>query len=355
MNYQDLKKKYNELIPKILKKNQSILIESFIEYYLENNRNIISNKYDEIVFIYYLNIESIKYAIEDFLSTFDDKEKYADLLNFYKVYNNRKISFEEDDESDILERFIGCSNPNIFNNIELNKYLNDNLTNSLLGCDIIEKDKKIYRIIFFPILTVSEGNIIHEINHAITRDILATINDNNTTIEVGKVGLDINFASEIIDKNMEDERITEELINEKASQEITEIFKRKGGDLTAFCYNLPFMSPYSFNLYLVDSFYNKFKEYIKVARITENKNELLNRVNPLNYNEFVKLINENYEDNNFFAAFRELIVTKKIDSLLNEMEKSVQKSRDLTEEELEEYYKSLKEKGLNIKILNKKR
>lgn len=89
-NYQELKKKYNELIPQVLKNNQSILIESFIEYYLKYNRKIIEQRYNDIIFVYYLNIEYIESAIEEFLKTVDDKGRYEELVNFYQTYYNKK-------------------------------------------------------------------------------------------------------------------------------------------------------------------------------------------------------------------------------------------------------------------------
>ncbi len=118
-----------------------------------------------------------------------------------------------------------------------------------------------------------------------------------------------------------------QLINDLASKEITEIFKKRGGDLTAFCYNILFISQYHFNSCLVYDFYNKFKDYIKVVIITEKKNALLERINPLNYKKLVELINRNYEENDFFAGLREFMVKERLTNLLKEMEENAQKTK----------------------------
>ena len=62
------------------------------------------------------------------------------------------------------------------------------------------------------------------------------------------------------------EIITEKLINEKASIEIAKIFKEKCGDLSSFCFDIPLAYPYQHNFYLVDEFYDLFKEYIKITK-----------------------------------------------------------------------------------------
>lgn len=64
-DYQNLKKKYERLYNETLEKNKEILIESFIEYYGEKHRDEIISRFNEIVFIYFIDWE--RYSNDSFL------------------------------------------------------------------------------------------------------------------------------------------------------------------------------------------------------------------------------------------------------------------------------------------------
>lgn len=57
MSLEELKDKYDEIVEQTLARNKSILIESFVEYYGEEYREIIERRYNEIVFVYYIDWE----------------------------------------------------------------------------------------------------------------------------------------------------------------------------------------------------------------------------------------------------------------------------------------------------------
>ena len=54
-NYQKLKKKYEKLYNDTIEENKDILIESFVEYYGEQHRDEIISRFNEIVFVYFIN------------------------------------------------------------------------------------------------------------------------------------------------------------------------------------------------------------------------------------------------------------------------------------------------------------
>ena len=78
--------------------------------------------------------------------------------------------------------------------------------------------------------------------------------------------------------------------------EITKIFHSKGGAYIEENINKDILgeSPYRKNFYLVEKFYTYFKDVIKKARITRNKNLLLQKCGKDNYYKLVNLINKYY-------------------------------------------------------------
>lgn len=129
----------------------------------------------------------------------------------------------------------------------------------------------------------TECSIIHEINHAITSTIIFKFK--NKVIE--KSGINVFPDDKAI--------ILEELLNEIASRIITDIFKRKGGDLCSFCINVDLYNVYRNNFYLINEFFANFKSYIDKARISGNQNELLNRIGKTEFYEFASLVNDYFK------------------------------------------------------------
>lgn len=128
-------------------------------------------------------------------------------------------------------------------------------------CQCISYKSEICRLIYLPLLKVAEKEIIHELNHALTETFLTE------NIYFSKSGIEVDGEETIIN----------ELINERISFDICKIFKRRGGDFSKIKLNT-FMDFYTKNLYLIDEFYNKFKDIIKESYITINKNNLVQRI-----------------------------------------------------------------------------
>lgn len=341
VNNQSLKKKYERLYNETLDKNKDILIESFIEYYGEEYRDVITSRFNEITFVYFINWESFSSMINNvflLLSDYNNIDKYKDMRNFLEYREITNDSFEDS--------FVGSSNEKLIkdefindNDFRIKKYLikvfsigNPNYSN-------LPYDKQVYRLISLPILLSTESYIIHEINHAITSSSVAVNLVKKELIE--KTGLRVG-----------DEDITiNELINERASREIYEIFKRRGGDMSAIHLNAP-PCEYTENLYLIDEFYNKFKKIIKESYITLNKNYLVQRVGKENYEELVKMINKYYNKDLYLSRKNKKETKKDREKIVKKMQKRVINIEELTKEDLVSFYKELEQDGKKVRILN---
>lgn len=268
-NYQRLKKKYEKLYNETLEKNKEILIESFVEYYGEKHRDEIVSRFNEIVFVYYIDWRDFSKVLKRFSFKDENVGKFNDLKKFVKFKKSTSDAFKAN--------FVGSSNKKILKDELLSDYTTKDLLVEIFNdgnseyCGILEKNK-IYRLICLPILTYPETAIIHEINHSLTSYPVATVSNQTKKETIEKTGVFVN-----------DEEINlNELINEKASLEIFGIFKHHGGDLSMIYLDVS-ICDYTKNLYLIDEFYNKFKEIIKESYITLNKNNLVQRIGKDNY------------------------------------------------------------------------
>ncbi len=349
--YDKLKEKYNHLIKQSLENNKKILIESFVEYYGDEFRYIIEKRYNEITFIYYIDWSTIDFVINEYLPKIDNLDKYTDFINFSnsrrkhpleKILKKIKYSIK------LPDNLIGMTNDSIVNNNSIINWLFRSLSESAPRSYNYGNINNMNRLISFQILALNERAIIHEINHAITRDALAFITEDNNHIGVvQKTGLSV----DVFHKNS-GERNVEELLNEKASEEIEKIFKSKGGDFSSFCLNIPFLYPYKYNFYLIDEFYAQFKKYIKISRISDNKNELVSRVGKDEYEELVKLVDMCYtEDILQIESIKEKTLPK-IRKIIDKMNENARSSHTTSKEEINTYIEQLQKAGYNLKMIN---
>ena len=199
------------------------------------------------------------------------------------------------DEEKNKIRYVGSNKTDVFSNEELSVIINTvvNTTKSNTPKKMLWTfEGKVYRFIFLPSYIWTDSSIIHEMNHQMTSDELLLIefeDGNNSHISISGLNMDgYNFSDE--------ERIIEELINEMATIEITEIFHAKGGNYIEENIYEPILgeSDYRKNFYLVEKFYKYFKNVIKETRISGNKNLLFQTCGKENYYKLVKLINQYY-------------------------------------------------------------
>lgn len=281
----------------------------------------------------------------------DNLDKYVDFINFSNSRIKHPLSklFKKvKKQSNLPDNLIGMTNDSIVNNAAIVSLLSEELSQSCPCSYNYGSINNMNRLVLFQILALDELSIIHEINHAITRDVMAVITEDNKIIDdVQKTGLNIDVSNQY-----GEERIVEELLNEKASEEIKRIFKLKGGDLSTFCLNIPLEYPYEYNFYLIDDFYTKFKKYIKISRISDNKNELVSRVGKNEYEEFVKLVNTWFTEDISQTESRKKITLPIIKKLVDKMSENVDNSHTPSSNEINEYLEQLEKSGYNLRMIN---
>jgi len=141
--------------------------------------------------------------------------------------------------------------------------------------------------------------------------------------------------------------------------EITKIFNNLGGNvLDDKNYKIPLVGLYEKALPLVMPFYNKYKDIIKKARITENSNILYKYIDKNKYLEFKTFINDvinKIEDriNNTKSTICETDSFTKDEEysraykLISEMNKDVSVEMDI-----KEYAELLRKEGKKVSIIN---
>ncbi|MDE5630297.1 MAG: hypothetical protein K2I70_01730, partial [Bacilli bacterium] len=296
-------------------------------------------------------------TIENFIKDKGEayKEKYKPFWEFAKAL---KDGINIVGGHAFPNNFVGTTKEKIFEKDIIYEKVCERL-NSKSPCSSYIRDAwthEVTRLVCFELFSSSEETLIHEVNHSITRDREFEFVSEDWMYggNVEKIGLMVDDDDEIVQDGL-----LEELINDKASIEIAKIFKRRGGDLSSFLIGGVYMSSYELNHYMIEEFFKIFEEYLKEARISENKNEIVKRVGKENYALFCQFINRYYVvkdtpypvDNYPDEEYKEKVL-ERISSLVSLMKEFVATSRDFTKEELEEYYDYLRSQGHNVVILN---
>ncbi|MCX4364296.1 MAG: hypothetical protein OSJ70_00795 [Bacilli bacterium] len=352
-NLSELREKYNALVKREIAKNKEILLESFIEYYGEKNRRVIESRFNQIVFAYYVDFDTIDY----FIKTNENlqSEKYRPFLEFKDAHNDGSAEFND---KILPYNFMGITDERVLDNdVILNKIKSRIQGKNPFSSYIRDPwTKEITRLVCFELFSSSEQTVIHEINHSVTRDreFEFISEDWSRGGSVEKIGLMVDDDDESIQDGL-----LEELINDKTSIEIAKIFKRRGGDLSSFLMGGVYMSSYELNYYMIDEFFQHFEEFLKDARIGDNKNNIIKRVGKENYALFCQKINRYYavKDTpyivkNYLSDEYKDKVLEDLSSLVALMKEYSDTSEYYSKEELEQYYEYLKKQGHNVIILN---
>ena len=289
--YNEVKQGYTYELNKKFEENKEKLIESFIEYYGKEFEDRIMNIYSDTNIVYYVgqNITDLVNTYNIFEYELTNQEKK--ILEIERGLSESSVLTEEEKNQ---IRYLGSNKTNTFTDEEL-----EQITNTVINASKTNTPKKLLweyrgktnRFIFLPVYIWADSPIIHEMNHNITSDSLFVVESENEERNISRSGLNIDGF-----KDSENERIIEELINEKSTIEITDIFHSKGGTYVEESARKDIIgeSPYRKSFYLIDKFYNQFKDEIKNARMTGSKNLLLETCGKENYYELVSLINKYY-------------------------------------------------------------
>ncbi len=266
MEINDIKKEYTKKINGRFKKNKNIILDSFIEFYGEEYRSIITDRLNDISFLYYINDFTIFYLVDNLKNENNDKFKNIFFSIPYIVYLIKNGLYKKDiTQNNFYElginKIVGSSDDELLNDKELLKYSiaialrEDNESPYEVNIPI---DGDIKRIIALPIFSVDDEDLFHEINHAICSEFV--MKNGESIIKCG-----LNYS------NDEKKYITE-IINDITSLEIYNIFKSKCSNVI-YDDNIMsdvFTDPYKNYQNLIKEFYELNKDRIKALIIDDS-------------------------------------------------------------------------------------
>lgn len=264
MSINTIKNYLTNIINERIKNYSSIIIDSFVEFYGEDNRQIITDRFNHISFLYYITDFDIFYIAKE-LPTKPIEEfqnivfsiPYILYLIQNKFYNQKVTEYNFSELG--LNKIIGSSSNDLFSE-SLIQYsiaaaLREDNMNPLEVNIPINHDIK--RIIALPIFECSDESLFHELNHAICSQIV--FRNKKPIIKCG------------LEYENEEKLYIYEIINDIISQEIYRIFKSKcNGKILDF--NI--LKGVSINNYesyhcLVKPFYESYKEELKLSSIDD--------------------------------------------------------------------------------------
>jgi hypothetical protein len=127
ININKIKTEYAKNITDNIIKNKNLIIESFVEFYGENYRIVITNRFYDISFLYYINDFTIFYIVDSLKEQYSDKFKnviFAIPYITHLLKNNlykQKVTPQNFYELGI-NKIVGTSDENLLNDKELLKY-----------------------------------------------------------------------------------------------------------------------------------------------------------------------------------------------------------------------------------------
>lgn len=127
MEINDIKKEYTKKINGRFKKNKNIILDSFIEFYGEEYRSIITDRLNDISFLYYINDFTIFYLVDNLKNENNDKFKNIFFSIPYIVYLIKNGLYKKDiTQNNFYElginKIVGSSDDELLNDKELLKY-----------------------------------------------------------------------------------------------------------------------------------------------------------------------------------------------------------------------------------------
>ena len=284
---------YNRFFLEQINSNLKVIVEAFVKYYGEEYREIITERIKTTNIYTYIsnctieaiyNTDNITNELKEIFNVYNDKYFAKILTNEPKIDNFYK--------KQIINSLSSSAQITGFHIFTFNEY-NEPIRN------------------VFVALFSNTQNLIHELNHTITSEVLALemINDDPPATIV-RNGIALSYAS----NHHKPGNSLEEIINDKISFEITEIFNNLGGNISTYQIEYP-NTLYSELFIVIDKFYNKYKELLKNARITGNTNILFTKIRKDKFIQFQKMIDECLE----IVASNKRVPFWVADNLISEM------------------------------------
>lgn len=270
MEVDKIKKEYAKKITDRITTYKDLILESFIEFYGEEYRNVIITRFNDISFLYYINDITIFYIVDSLKQGYNDKFKNIMFAIPYIIHLIENNFYKQEITSDNfyklgINKIVGSSDKKLLLDKELLKYS--------IAIALREKSEDPYevnipvnkgfkRIIALPVFSVDDKSLFHEINHAISSE---------TVLKNGKTKVKCGFDYEDGEKNYYNE-----ILNDIIAIEIYNIFKQKCTDnvLEDNIMNEVLFYTYAAHHYLIKDFYEKNKEMIKSSYIDSNAPQL---------------------------------------------------------------------------------
>lgn len=351
-------------------KEQDFSINLFKDYTFGNELNKNQKEFlkyvfntDELTFELFNNIKNnidiIRKYILDYKKFEEESKKYYILFLIKKYYEKYKVgskikSIFFKGLTNYYLKHVGSSDEFKVSDYELESFLEDNYDFGVPFQSGKEKNGVYLRLVSFSIILSGDIELFHEIGHALTDgDNLCEITYNDDSSEkISKRGLCVTDKN-----NMKKTIALEEIINEKVTLDVIEIFKQREGNvlnspLTVEIKNKYIKYYYSFAFFLVNRFYDEFKEEIKKARITDNNYELILMCGKENYdalsNIVSKILDKIKEKWNLFNASDYEFLLDEVNLIVDAMIINRDKQHIFSDTELNEYYDNLRNQGYQV-------
>lgn len=252
-------------IPISLENSKDEIISSFISYYGEEYKNIITHRLNNTEFIFYVN----------------KRKKY---LNFRNLLHKKplKSNYEE-----IKKKIVYTS---LKTDDEDFKLFTEMAVEDTLTCEkgmIINGEYK--RIIYIPLAYANDNSLIHEMVHAVCDQELLVTEEGKVISKVGLTNSDNDFS-----KN----KYLEEVLTEIDAKNIVRDIRSKGIDIIDSLYlSSEYRCVYDILSVLTKEFYQTYRDNIINARLTMNFRKFKNLLGDKEFEEYEKLIYD------FFTSF----------------------------------------------------
>ena len=326
--------------------SQVISIIKLLEF-LFGNKKIFDFNYNQIPLYNYFNLdnkekEKIRNILKEFLEEKEIEDKTKEVIKY--MDSCKENAFLEKKYFDI-EYFYRYKNENlkilpvILRILKLKRYW------QLVGsypAQFLESEKSIYydfimsylkdalafcldngdcSFIVFPIFSVSDKFLIHELNHRVKSNILGHDDSRLLTLS----GISLSFGKNCYHK---DEGI-EEVINDLQARDITEIFHNLGETIfdSERDFGIKIHELYPLLYPLVEKFYQKYKNELKEVGLEGSLNKLFKFIDKNNFYKYASFIQKFYlallEEKEVFCLSEENLeeALKYIDKLVKEEEK----------------------------------
>ena len=293
----EYKKSLEVKINKDISNNSQKIIDSIVDYYGEQYRKVITEKYNNIVFVYYISNFLIFYILDKSIekSKKGEEIEYGDILGLclylYKsgTYKNYLTAdnFKQQNIDLLTKKMIGISDETVLKEatlfIQILYMINKMKADNPYEYNIPSKDmKSLNTIIALPIYSVDDESLIHEINHAICTNIIGISENNQHLIQCGLNVSDEPNTNEIM-----------ELVNDAQAKKIYDIFKNKyHGNIFISLTNDSIDKEAEQNKYsVIKLFFETFENELKEACISGNLNILFNKLDFHNFQLICSIIN----------------------------------------------------------------